>query len=227
MKTLKIILAILTFISISSCSKNDEPTITPVVDTKLALPTILSNDTMFPIPDATGPNNGLASCGIDAQPGSVVSEIVIVKDGIIKDASKVTVEIDLEHLYISEIVIELIAPNGESCGLLKRAYAAGDNSCTNPTKLKYKIGNKLSFNSLFTGDFSLLVAPGNVPTGNYKPIGPSLGTYPVAILMTPLNTFFTTKNIKGIWKLKAYDCSKGDIGKLNSWKIKFDTGALE
>lgn len=221
MKTLKKTLLILSlFILIFSCSKDDE-SVPPVVDTKLALPAILSNDTMFLIPDANA--NSSAGCGSNAQPGSVVSEIVIEKNGIIKDASKVTVEIDIKHPFANEVVIELLTPNGESCGLLKRVYAYDDISCGSSMASKYESGNKLSFNSLN----STAIGSGIVTTGNYKTTGPLNGTYPAAVLMTPLNTFFTSKNIKGVWKLKAYDCSKSDIGKLNSWKIKFETGALE
>ena len=220
MKTLKNTLVIATLIFAISCSKNDE-SVPPVVDTKLALPAILSNDTMFLIPDANA--NSLPACGSNAQPGSVVSEIVIEKNGIIKDASKVTVEIDIKHPFANEVVIELLTPNGESCGLLKRVNAYDDISCGSSMASKYQSGNKLSFNSLNT----TAIGPGIVTTGNYKTTGPLTGSYPAAILMTPLNIFFKSKNIKGIWKLKAYDCSTGDVGKLNSWKIKFDTGALE
>ncbi len=225
MKTLKNTIAIALLIFVVSCSKKDEPS-PPAEESKLALPAALSNNTLFLIPDATS-TKPTTYCGSDAQPGSVVSEIVIDKDGIIKDASKVTVEIDLEHKYGGEIIIELFAPNGASCGLLKRAFSFSDSHCLVSKDLKFISGNKLSFNSLFTDNFTLLLANNIVPTGNYKPTAADAGTYPAAVLMTPLNTFFTGKNIKGIWKIKAYDCSKYDAGKLNSWQIKFDTGALE
>jgi subtilisin-like proprotein convertase family protein len=54
-----------------------------------------------------------------------------------------------------------------------------------------------------------------------------VSSIPFAVPMTSLSTFFMDKNIKGKWTIKVYDYQIGDSGKLNSWKIYFDTEALK
>ena len=227
MKTFKNTIAILAILFITSCSKDDAPATalnsTPIIDTKLTLPAVLSNDNVLLIPDAIKIAGTTTDCGISCTPGSVSSEIIIDKDGVIANPSKICIEIDLVHNYAVEIVAELIAPSGESCGLLKRIYANTDSGCAPSVSVKYQAGNKLSFNSLNTTP----VPTGIVPTGNYAPTAANNGNFPALVPMISLNTFLNNKNIKGTWKLKVYDCSKDDTGKLNSWKLKFDVGALQ
>jgi subtilisin-like proprotein convertase family protein len=219
------ILAI-TIVAIASCSKNeDKPAVVePVLPVAIPVPSAeitLSNTTVFNIPDAvtiTAPG-----CGNNATLGTIFSPITVDKEGVIKDASKITIEIDIVHKFTGDIIIELQAPSGESCGLLKRVYATSDSSCNPSVNASYVAGNKLSFNSLNT----TALGSGAIATGSYKTTGPNAGAFPSSILMTPLSTFFTDKSIKGVWKLIAYDCSAADLGKINAWKIKFDTGALK
>jgi subtilisin-like proprotein convertase family protein len=210
----------ITMIAIASCSKNDDkPAV--VAEPVPSVAITLTNNTVYDIPDAvtiTAPG-----CGNNATPSMVFSPITVGTEGVIKDASKITIEIDIVHQYTNDIIIELEAPSGESCGLLKRVYATSDSACNSSLNANYVAGNKLSFNSLNTTP----LGSGAIATGSYKTTGPNLGTFPSSVLMTPLSTFFTDKSIKGVWKLRAYDCSAVDVGKINAWKIKFDTGALK
>ena len=224
MKTFKAILTI-TILSllVTSCSKNEDTPAPPPPQPSAAA--VYENNTVFNILDAVKIVGSLNECGSNTTPGTIFSPITISTDEIIKDASKLTIEIDISHQYAAEVVIELIAPSGESCGLLKRVYSTGDTACSSSAGIgaKYVAGNKLSFNSLYTNELGV----GEIITGNYKTTAATTGTFPAAVLMTTLNTFFTDKSIKGIWKLKAYDCAVGDLGKINAWKIKFDVGALK
>jgi subtilisin-like proprotein convertase family protein len=194
------LLLILSFIWLSSCSKNDDE---PVV----SQPITFENNTAVNIPDRNS-----------ADFPSGESTIAISQNGTIIDASKVSIELDIAHTFGADVAIELIAPNGDKCGIINKI---------NNTE-EFVTDNKLTFNTLHT---AFLVPIGGVyVTGNYAPtFAPDLtqiGT-PVSITPIALSTFFTGKNINGTWKLKMYDCAPADVGKLNSWKIKFDTGAFQ
>ena len=171
----------------------------------------------MPIPDAT---NNTGSCGGGVNPGSAENTIEITADGIIADPSKLSIEVDLSHVYGGDVVLELFTPSGESCGLIKRIGAIDNTSCG--SKTDFIAGNKLVFNSSFV---NLLTDP--FASGNYAPTGSTTSDFPTSVTMKPLSTFLLGKNIKGIWKMKMYDFGTDDAGTLNSWKLKFSTGALE
>jgi subtilisin-like proprotein convertase family protein len=212
MKTLKKILLCTILILNLSCTKDE----TPVVDTKLILPAMLENNTQIDIPDATG-------SGTSENPGMVASVIEIDKVGIIQDPSKIILELDLSHSFAGDIVVELIAPSGENCGIIKRVGTTNDTS--NGSSINFVLGNKLKFNSLFT-TFLLPQVSTFIVAGSYA-TSRGVSSIPFAVPMTSLSTFFMDKNIKGKWTIKVYDYQIGDSGKLNSWKIYFDTEALK
>lgn len=200
--------------SVNSCSKDDEPS---EPDTRLALPATAENLTSFPIPDATA-NTG--NCGSAANLGSVVSAIEITADGIIADPSKVTIQLDIAHTWAGDVIAELICPNGESCGLIKRINSITDVSCS--FGADFIAGNKLNFNSSFIN--TTLTSP--VSTGDYAQLH-GASTFPTSVPMPMLGNFLKDKNIKGTWKIKIYDSGVGDTGTLKEWKLKFETGALK
>lgn len=206
----KLILSIVLFTIAFSCKK-EEP------DTRLVLPAILENNIPLPIPDAT---YNVSGCGSGVGPGSAENTIEITADGIIADPSKLSIEVDLSHAYGGDVVLELFTPSGESCGLIKRIGALENTSCG--TKADFIAGNKLVFNSSFV---NLLTDP--FASGNYAPTGSLTSDFPTNVNMIPLSTFLLGKNIKGTWKMKMYDFGSTDAGTLNSWKLKFSTGALE
>ncbi|WP_310554966.1 proprotein convertase P-domain-containing protein [Flavobacterium sp.] len=215
MKTLKSIIIIVLLILSLSCNRDDkEPQ--PIADTKLILPAMLENNTQISIPDAT-------VSGTTLIPGIIASIIEIDKDGIIQDPSKIFLELDLSHSFAGDIVVELIAPSGENCGIIKRIGTTNDTSPGSSINLV--LGNKLKFNSLFTTFFLPQVST-FIVAGNYAP-SRGVSSIPFSVPMTSLNTFFMDKNIKGKWTLKVYDYQNNDIGKLISWKLYFDTGALK
>jgi subtilisin-like proprotein convertase family protein len=193
------LLLILSFIWLSSCSKNDDKTV-------VYQPITFENNTVVNIPDRSS---------VDYPSGE--STIAISQNSTISNASKVSVELDIAHTFGADVAIELIAPNGDKCGLINKINGTEE----------FATGNKLTFNALHSA--FLVPVNGVYVTGNYAPtFAPDLTQIGTPISITPiaLSTFFTGKNINGTWKLKMYDCAPGDVGKLNSWKIKFDTGAL-
>lgn len=212
---LKMSLTIVLAFMLVNCSKDDNSE-NPPEDTRLALPATIENNTPLSIPDAT---NLTGLCGSNTTPGNAENSIEITADGIIADPSKVSIEVDISHTFGSDVVLELFTPSGNSVALIKRIGATADTNCGSGTD--FIAGNKLVFNS---ANMLPLAAP--FASGNYAPTG-GAGTFPNAVAMMPLTTFLTGKNIKGVWKMKMYDCGVDDTGKLNSWKLKFDTGALQ
>ena len=212
------ILIVSTSVLVISCSK-DKDLILP--DTRLPLPAALENNTVQNIPDGIPNRPGGSYAGSDANPGIIESKIIIEKEGIIADVNKVNIEIDVSHPHCGDIVVELISPNGESCGLIKRIGSTTDNSAGSLSD--FIGGNKLVFNA----SNSIPIQAGtNIAAGNYAPTS-GASTFPINIPMSSLNTFLISKNIKGIWKIKVYDYGYGDTGSLNSWKLTFEVGALQ
>ena len=214
MKTVCKLLAIALIIVNLSCSKDDAPPAT--IETKLVLPAIVQNNTALLIPDCT--QNGTIK-----NPGSASNTIEITGDGIISDPSKITLELDLTHPFSGDVVVELVPPSGENCGIIKRIGTTTDTSSGSP--LDFVLGNKLKFNSLHT-TFLLPQVSTSFVTGKYAP-SRGLSSIPFSVPMIEMNTFFMGKNIKGIWTIKIYDYGVSDTGKLNSWKLYFDAGALQ
>ena len=213
MKTLPFLLAFSFLGIIVSCNK-DEPII---IDSRLGLPATIENNTIQNIPDATP----TGAAGINATPGIIESFIVIDKDGIIADDKKIFVELDLSHSYCGDLVVELVAPSGQSCGLIKRLGAPTDNAAG--SSHDFIGGNKLTFNANNSIPIPVTSA---IASGNYAPTS-GASTFPTAISMVPLDMFFIGKNIKGTWKLKVYDYGNGDTGSLNAWKLIIEAGALK
>ena len=197
-----------------SCSKDEEPV--PIVDTKLVLPAILQNNEELIIPDCT--QNGAIK-----NPGSATNTIEITGDGKIADPSKITLELDLSHTFSGDVVVEIMAPSGENCAIIKRIGTTTDTS--NGSTLDFVLGNKLKFNSLHT-TFLLPQVSTSFVAGKYAP-SRGLSSIPFSVPIISLNNFFMGKNIKGTWVVKVYDFGVFDTGKLNSWKLYFDAGALQ
>lgn len=194
-----------------NCSKSDDaPTPAPVLP---ALPATVENNTLVNIPDATG-----GGCGLGVSPGIGESTIQVAGTGVIVDPTKISIEVDIAHAWHTDVVLALISPSGDQVALIKRIAAASDTGCG--TDVDFIAGNKLTFRA---GNVTPLTAP--YVTGNYAPTS-GTGTFPNMIPMANLTTFMTGKSIQGTWKLRMYDYTAGDIGAINSWKIKFDTGAF-
>jgi len=219
-KIIKILSGALLIILAISCSSDSSDNSDSPPDTRLVLPAILENNTQLVVPDARFVAN---DCANGVAPGIAENTIGITADGIIADPSKVSIEVDLSSTWSGEVVLELFTPSGDSVGLIKRIGTVDDDDCG--FNGVFTAGNKLTFNS---ANETRLASP--YPTGNYKPSS-GTSTFPTSVAMIPLATFLKDKNIKGAWKIKVYDygtlAANLSTTKLNSWKLKFDTGALQ
>jgi subtilisin-like proprotein convertase family protein len=143
----------------------------------------------------------------------VFSEINVTTDGTIKDISKITLEMNIEHGFQSDLSFVLIAPDGSSAAFVYRRGSSGD----------YVATSKLRFNSTFTD--MLPDSDENFLSGNYREATGSRNNN-LATPLEPVFKFLQNKKTKGIWKLQAVDYSAGDRGSIKSWKLIFEKGAL-
>lgn len=165
------------------------------------------------ITDAT---NATGNCGNATNAGSASSFINVPITATITNPADVTINLDLTHTWLGDIVAELVTPSGSSCALIKRIGAGTDPACGNGSDLI--AGNILSFNSANT----LPVPTTNpVPGGSYLPTG-GTSTYPATIPLCDLSTFLNGVEVNGDWVLNLQDNGVGDEGTLNSWELVFN-----
>jgi subtilisin-like proprotein convertase family protein len=217
-KSIKLLMLLVAIFAVS-CNKDDDQGYVPNPNL-LATPATLENESQLAITDGTG-----GGCGNEVVAHPVENTIVIDKEGTIVDPSKVTIELNLVHSWCGDLVVELIAPDGGSCTLIKRLGSISDTSCG--VNANFIAGNIFRFNAAFQNQINVtgLVSTDNVPGGDYAPsVGAS--TFPSAAVMVNLQTFLTGKNIKGTWKLRVADYGQGDSGTVNGWKLKFDPGSI-
>jgi subtilisin-like proprotein convertase family protein len=116
------------------------------------------------------------------------------------------VTLNLTHTWISDMVINLKAPNGQILNLFNQHGGSGDNlvntvvSSTGTTAFS-------SGSAPFTGTFAATAASGQGPTGNV-----SNAANFAALYSTP----------NGNWVLALRDLAGGDLGVLTSWSISID-----
>ncbi len=116
------------------------------------------------------------------------------------------VTMNMTHTWISDMVINLKAPNGQILNLFNQHGGSGDNlvntvvSSTGTTAFS-------SGSAPFTGTFAATAASGQGPTGNV-----SNAANFAALYSTP----------NGNWVLALRDLFGGDLGVLTSWSISID-----
>ena len=197
-KMKRIVFAITASTLIISCSKEDPKPV--IIQAVSPAATYLYTGGLKDIPDRVGSTNGLFT-----------AEINVTADGIIGDASKVTIDIGLTHTYAGDLKIVLITPDGSFCNLSNRE--GGDSN--------FIAANIVSFNSTFTA-----LIPGfgvDIPTGNYKQAFGIFGS-PSDVLIADL---LVNKRILGVWKLKVYDEAPANAGTFSTFKINLASGALK
>ncbi|RKS26860.1 putative secreted protein (Por secretion system target) [Flavobacterium endophyticum] len=175
-------------------------------------------NTVTPIPDGTG-----TSCGSGNSAGNVSVSLNVPITATITDPTKVTINLDLVHTWLGDVVAELGTPAGGSCALIKRLGAATDTSCGDSSD--FATGNVLSFNAANTTAINV-VTPGaaqSIPAGAYAPTG-GTSTYPTDIPLCNLTTFLNGVAVNGDWTMTLYDNGEEDTGSLNAWQIIFTTG---
>ncbi len=166
-----------------------------------------STSTVVAIPDGPGP------CGTDGTLG--VSTITVPLTGTIGTPSDVTINLNMDHTFVGDIAVEIIAPDLSSCFLFNHL---GATTCSG-SGVTLDAGNTLSFNSAYTTTISTAASP--IASGNYAPTG-SIG-YPSAC---DLSTFLTGKSVNGDWSIRGIDNFGGETGNIDAWSIVFGSTAL-
>lgn len=175
--------------------------------------------TVTPIPDGVG-----TSCASGATTiGNVVTTINVPLTPAITDPTKVTINLDLVHTWLGDVVAKLTTPGGTACALIKRMGSTTDTSCGDSSD--FATGNVLSFNAANTTTINV-VTPGatqSIPAGAYAPTS-GTSTFPTNIPLCNLSTFLNGVVVNGNWTMTLYDNGEEDTGSLNSWQIIFATG---
>ena len=198
-----------------ACSKNEQPATATNAILSPAFEVAFS--TITNIPDSTvGGNPSTLTQGV------VTTAVNVAKQGIVKDGTKVTLDLELSHTFCGDVVVELIAPSGESIALIKRLKSSVGDSSAN-----FVQGNIFSFNGMNTNSINTEILSDSSPVlgGNYKPTF-GLNPTPQSIVQKDLTQFFKDKNCNGDWSLRVSDWNGDDSGKIYSWKLKFAEGAL-
>ncbi|MGA1379031.1 MAG: proprotein convertase P-domain-containing protein [Chitinophagaceae bacterium] len=120
--------------------------------------------------------------------------------------SNVRVTLNMTHTWISDMVINLKAPNGQVLNLFNQHGGAGDN-LVNTVVSSTGTTSFASGSAPFTGTFAATAAIGQGPTGST-----STAANFAALYSTP----------SGNWVLAMRDLAGGDLGTLTSWSISFD-----
>ena len=103
-----------------------------------------------------------------------------------------SVQLNITHPYVGDLILELVAPNGSVVTLCEQRGSTGDNF------------NNTNFS--MTGSTS--ITNGSAPfQGSYIPEDPFS---------------MLTGNSNGIWRLRVKDVASSDIGTLNTWTLRLN-----
>ena len=116
------------------------------------------------------------------------------------------VTMNLTHTWISDMIINLRAPNGQVLNLFNGHGGSGDN-LVNTIISSTGTASLASGTAPFTGTFAATAAIGVGPTGN-------------ASTAANFAALYSTAN--GNWALAMEDEFLGDLGTLTGWSIAFD-----
>jgi subtilisin-like proprotein convertase family protein len=161
-------------------------------------------------------NDGPGACGTFSTPASSIINVPLT--GTIGTPADVTINLGLDHPFVGDIDIEIVAPDASSCFLLNHIGAA---TCSGASD-NFISTNVLSFNSTYA---TLVPTTGvsstNVPAGNYAPTGST--AFPS---VCNLATFLLGKSVNGNWAIRGRDHFGSQIGTMTSWNIVFGATAL-
>lgn len=174
-----------------------------------------TNATSTPIPDGVG-------CGATATRTEGASVINVPLTGTITNPANVTINLDLTHTWLGDVIVRLEVPGGSSCALIKRMGAGTDAAVGDSSD--FAAGNVLSFNSANTTliDVTTPGAGVAIPAGSYAPTaGTSATLSPTTLALCNLNTFLNGVALNGDWSLNVSDNCADDTGTLNTWSLVF------
>lgn len=122
----------------------------------------------------------------------------------------VSVNFNMSHTWVSDMVFNLKAPNGQILNLFNRRGGAGVNF-TNTTISSAGTASLATAAAPFTGTFAADAAVGVGPTGQLSTAANFAALYSVG---------------SGDWTLQMRDYAGGDVGTLTSWSITINYTTL-
>jgi len=194
--------------SISVSPNPTQPVITPAsaaicVGNTVQLSTQYTNP---PPPPVTLPavSSGAISVAVpDANAGGTTHSLNVTGVPAGATVTGVSVTLNLTHTWISDMVINLRAPNGSVLNLFNARGGNGDNLVN--TVISSASANSLAAGAApFTGTFAADAAAGVGPTAHASSVTNWAGLYSVG---------------NGNWTLALRDLFAGDLGTLTSWSI--------
>ncbi|MBM3844732.1 MAG: hypothetical protein FJ405_00405 [Verrucomicrobia bacterium] len=127
---------------------------------------------------------------------SIQSDLTV--SGVALPIAEVSVDLYASHSYVSDLIVELVGPDGTTVQLAARKGNNGQNygvSCASPT--------------VFTDDTTNLLAFGSAPfTGAFKP------EQPLSVFRGKVG-----QQVNGTWSLRITDAAEPDSGNLVCWKL--------
>lgn len=174
-------------------------TINPLAVTPASVTVNSAASLALAIPDniATGASTSLTVAGVPA--GATVTGVDVI--------------LNITHTYVSDLIINLRAPNGQIANLDKYVTGTGNEG---EDFVNTMITSDVSAPALSTGTapysgvFKADLINANVGTGVQNPTG-------FVANATSFSSLFTTPN--GTWTLAMADGGPADVGTLNNWSI--------
>jgi subtilisin-like proprotein convertase family protein len=167
--------------------------------------TVSSGTINLSIPDenALGTSNTLNVSGIPV--GATIDSVIAT--------------FTITHTFLSDIVVNLEAPNGQTVNLVANeggvsTYGYTDTRATSNTSIQPFPPS--DYSETLTGTFRADAAS-QTALDNYV-FKTLVGSTTPVVTTTTFSDLFTTPN--GDWKIHVHDVSAGDIGVLVSWSIK-------
>jgi subtilisin-like proprotein convertase family protein len=154
----------------------------------------LSNNTPASIPDNICSN--------------VSSNITVSGYGSPVSSSLITVTLNISHTWVGDLVIVLVAPNGNVLGLSNQTGNANNS------------GDNFTNTTFSDAAAAVLPTTGAPYTGSYRPVA---STFSTSCINATVASFAAigggTINPNGIWALKVYDMAAQDLGTINNWSL--------
>jgi subtilisin-like proprotein convertase family protein len=135
----------------------------------------------------------LATVAVDGL-GGRLSDLDFAFDGDLCTIASGATTVGLEHPFVSNLLIELVAPSGAAAPLIRFADGFGNHFCQ--TRLDDESAGP-SIQSVSTGD--------NPFTGSYLP------AWPLAL--------FDGEDANGVWTLRATDWNPLDVGNIRAFSL--------
>jgi subtilisin-like proprotein convertase family protein len=122
--------------------------------------------------------------------GPAVTSSIIVS-GFTQNMSDINVNMNINHSYVEDLRITLIAPDGTRVPLVDGVWGDGDDFT----------------NTTLDDEASVSITGGVAPfTGSFRPI-------------SPLSVLYGT-SANGTWSLEIQDTASGDVGTLLNWSVQ-------